>query len=241
MARFVRHEPCPECGSKDNFGRYDDGGGFCFGCHYHQPATHAPMRHMGQQVAEKYHHALPDDIGHHYSREAVEWLASFHVDLTTAIRREVVWSPSAEQLIFKLGNYWQARNFNPARRAKSKNFTSGDVNECTHIYGCVDGGSGGDPVQLPQTLVIVEDPISALRVASVCDAMPLLGSHLATARLCAIARLYSSLVFWLDSDKLKESQAMAQRAKYMGLSTRVIWTPEDPKCHTTEQIKELLI
>ena len=32
---FVRHEPCPSCGSKDNLARYDDGHGYCFGCHYH--------------------------------------------------------------------------------------------------------------------------------------------------------------------------------------------------------------
>lgn len=32
---FVRHEPCPSCGSKDNLARYSDGHGWCFGCgHY---------------------------------------------------------------------------------------------------------------------------------------------------------------------------------------------------------------
>lgn len=32
---FVRHEPCPACGSRNNLGRYDDGHGKCFGCgHY---------------------------------------------------------------------------------------------------------------------------------------------------------------------------------------------------------------
>ena len=30
------HEPCPECGSRDNLGRYDDGHGYCFGCHYYE-------------------------------------------------------------------------------------------------------------------------------------------------------------------------------------------------------------
>lgn len=37
---FVRHEPCPKCGSKDNFGRYSDGHGHCFTdeCGYKEPA-----------------------------------------------------------------------------------------------------------------------------------------------------------------------------------------------------------
>ncbi len=35
----IGHEPCPECGSKDNLGRYDDGHGYCFGCEYRESAT----------------------------------------------------------------------------------------------------------------------------------------------------------------------------------------------------------
>jgi len=32
---FIRKEPCPECGSKDNLARYSDGHAHCFGCgHY---------------------------------------------------------------------------------------------------------------------------------------------------------------------------------------------------------------
>ena len=35
-SKCIAHEPCPECGSKDNLARYDDGHGFCFGCGYHE-------------------------------------------------------------------------------------------------------------------------------------------------------------------------------------------------------------
>ena len=35
-ASFLHMEPCPECGSKDNLGRYDDGHGYCFGCTYYE-------------------------------------------------------------------------------------------------------------------------------------------------------------------------------------------------------------
>lgn len=35
----VGHEPCPECGSDDNLGRYSDGHGYCFGCTYWEPGT----------------------------------------------------------------------------------------------------------------------------------------------------------------------------------------------------------
>ena len=34
-SEFVSHEPCPQCGSKDNLARYTDGHGWCFGCGYY--------------------------------------------------------------------------------------------------------------------------------------------------------------------------------------------------------------
>lgn len=37
-SEFLRHAPCPECGSKDNLGIYTDGHGYCFGCGYYLPA-----------------------------------------------------------------------------------------------------------------------------------------------------------------------------------------------------------
>ncbi len=32
----INHEPCPECGSRDNLARYSDGHGYCFGCGYYE-------------------------------------------------------------------------------------------------------------------------------------------------------------------------------------------------------------
>lgn len=36
MADFVRKEPCPSCGSRDNLARYSDGSAHCFGCHRYE-------------------------------------------------------------------------------------------------------------------------------------------------------------------------------------------------------------
>jgi hypothetical protein len=176
---------------------------------------------------------IPEDIGHDFSQAAVEWLGRYHVDVPTAIRNGLVWSPRNEQLIYQLGNCWQARNFGGFWLEKfGKCYTSGDVNECLFVYSERKAAQG--------RLVIVEDPVSALRIGSLRDSMPLLGSHLAQARLNAIAKLYKAVVFWLDSDKYKEAIGMAERAKYSGLSSRVIYTDEDPKCYTNEEIKGIL-
>ena len=34
---YLRHEPCPTCGSKDNLARYTDGHAYCFGCGRYEP------------------------------------------------------------------------------------------------------------------------------------------------------------------------------------------------------------
>jgi len=34
-SHFVRHEPCPECGSKDNLSRYSDNHAYCMGCNHY--------------------------------------------------------------------------------------------------------------------------------------------------------------------------------------------------------------
>ena len=40
-SKFQKHESCPKCKSKDNFARYDDGHGHCFGCGYREGAPKA--------------------------------------------------------------------------------------------------------------------------------------------------------------------------------------------------------
>jgi len=38
MSEFLKHEPCPKCGSKDNLARYADGSAYCFGCSFVEKA-----------------------------------------------------------------------------------------------------------------------------------------------------------------------------------------------------------
>lgn len=44
MANFVAHEPCPECGSKNNLARYDDGSAYCFGCQHSERGQSDPPK-----------------------------------------------------------------------------------------------------------------------------------------------------------------------------------------------------
>lgn len=243
MARFVEHQPCPNCGSRDNFGRYDDGGGFCFGCKKWEPPTHAPPRVFKEQEHEESTiPKMPDDTGCAFSEAAVAWLAQYHIDIPHAIQAGYRWSESRQQLIFLLEDgCWQARNFN---KGKSKYFTAGNVNDLIKIYLTTEIQNSGelfDGNRKERALVVVEDCVSAFRVSTTgTDAMPVLGSHVATRKLVRLAHMYGSVTFWLDSDKLTEARAMARQSQLLGLSAKVVHTELDPKCYTNEQIKEFL-
>jgi twinkle protein len=49
---FIRKEPCPECGSRDNLARYTDGHAYCFGCGHYEPGDGSePSTPKGRRMA----------------------------------------------------------------------------------------------------------------------------------------------------------------------------------------------
>lgn len=42
-SEFVRHEPCPKCGSSDALARYTDGHGHCFSCRHYEHGDGEPI------------------------------------------------------------------------------------------------------------------------------------------------------------------------------------------------------
>jgi twinkle protein len=58
-SEFLRHEPCPNCGSDDNLARYSDGHGFCFGCgHYEHPKKEATVEETEETPRKRNKKAL---------------------------------------------------------------------------------------------------------------------------------------------------------------------------------------
>lgn len=68
-AEFVRHEPCPECGSSDANAVYTDGHTFCFSCHHwapgdgeisHKPQFRTTVNYQGDFIPLKSRNILED-------------------------------------------------------------------------------------------------------------------------------------------------------------------------------------
>lgn len=237
MAKFLRHEPCPSCGSRDNLGRYSDGSAFCFGCHYTERSSHSPFvgERDGKTETDTAGARFPDDASRTLDKRASTWLQSFGITGEEAIRAGLKWSPSWEQLCIPFydrdGNLCciQAKNFNHKRASKAKYYNVGDKSESFTTYG-----------NHGHTLVLVEDALSAIKIGRKRDAMPLLGTSISRSKLAALRASYKELVVWLDADKWREARAIADAASLLGFKATTRYTEHDPKTYTDEQIQEIL-
>lgn len=238
MGKFVKHESCPKCGSRDNLARYDDGSAWCFGCHY-QEGKDGRSFNPTKVVEDERPVLVPDDLCNNFPRHVVEWLGKYDVSVPEALKYGWKYSKRLDQLVFSYYDQegklacTQARNFWVG--AKTKYFNQGSPAEVLPIFRRRLGTDSADRTDV--RLVIVEDAVSAARIARLTDAMPCLGSYLPAKKLAALKRLkYEQLVFWLDSDKLKEAYEMSTMAKWLGFSTRVVHTELDPKEYSDKEI-----
>lgn len=242
MGVFVRHEACPRCGSRNNVGVYEDGSKWCFGCHWWQPPDAWNFKPVKKGKPEHDDIQLDDDLCFDYPRHVVEWLAKYGISVHEAIKHGWKYAPFRDQLVFIFadaeGNIacTQARNFSPT--AKRKYFNQGSAQSVLPIFRSKDGEIREST---ERTVVVVEDAVSAAKIARQSDAIPCLGSYMSKSKLNALRLLgYEQMVVWLDENKLKESREIAEQAKWIGFTTKVVYTPLDPKEYSDEEIRENL-
>jgi Zn ribbon nucleic-acid-binding protein len=256
-SRFVSHEPCPACNSKDNLARYEGGSGYCFGCGYYERGSQPNQRstisegisklgrkqiELGSRgsTSEDGVRSPPDDtVLGEYPEHVLEWVRQYGLTAVDLIRYKIGWSKQREQLIYQFYGadkdlvLWQARNFRKGTTHRDRFFTSGSSANVIATYYPKESGSKA---------CIVEDCISAIVVSkSGVSGIPCLGSAMPEKKLSMIARLYKTVYVWLDADKLKESQKIARQLGLLGCRTRVIHTKEDPKTYPIDFIEGLLI
>jgi hypothetical protein len=231
--RFVSHEACPSCGSRDNFARYASGSGFCFGCGRFEKRTGISSQSRLQRVGSESCgessgvRPCPDDLGTYYPVKVLEWLSKYSIGVPELIKHNVLWSPSREQLIYQFYGagkdlvLWQARNFRDGTTHKSRFYTSGSPANVLATYY---------PREESNTAIIVEDCCSAIKCAEAGFAgVPCFSAAMPKEKLARLRRYYSNVVVWLDSDKLNEARKLATQAALLGFSSKVVHTELDPK------------
>lgn len=228
---FIQHEPCRNCGSRDNLARYSDGHAFCFGCKFTEPATKSltPFR-----APVKYHspHSLPHDAHKTIGVKGWQWLTKYGIRASET--EGWLWSEEKQYLIFPLlkkGDIievWQARNL-AGGRSSHKYITFGPVSDVLYTVG------HGEPV------VLVEDMLSAVKVGRVCTGVPIFGSNIPLKLLTSLLVRFRRLGIWLDRDKASEALKTHSRASQLGFADQfVVLTDLDPKEYAEDEIKRLV-
>ncbi len=153
---FVRKEPCPECGSRNNLARYSDGHAHCFstGCDYYEPASDG-------SIPPKRRPSVARDI--------------FRGEEHVTLRARGITEETCRKFDYRVGTLNDGRKvqvapyFNQAGdlsgtkvRPKDKDgmFTTGDMSDC-QLFGQPLWGQGGKRV------IVCEGEIDTLTVSQV--------------------------------------------------------------------------
>jgi len=240
MAKFLRHTSCPQCGSRDNLGEYDDGSAYCFGCHF----SRAPNR--SRYVIERGETTYPDErslpklLGTtSYDSRCIQGWDACGCSVEELLLFGAKWDSEREQLNFPLRNLAgdivaiQSRNYNQSRSKTQKYFNQGKLEEAYPIVRAKQPA-------FRRRLVITEDILSSIKIGRQCDSMAALGTSLPSHKIIALAPLYESIRVWLDSDKWRESMHIAESFQWLGLSAKSIYSELDPKYYSNEEIKEFI-
>lgn len=241
MARFLQHEPCPKCGSKDNLGRYDDGSCWCFGCGYYEHGDSISriksIRKLdkGNLVQnETPSISLPSDVDTYIPALARSWLGKYILTEYEIIHNKLLWSEYYQQLIFPYFNKynqleaWQGRSFKEGQR---KWFSQGNMKSLYHILPPEHGND---------VVVLVEDIVSAIKVSRFVPAMPVFCSTIGLDRFKTLYSRFSRVKIWLDPNMRKQSLREALIGKQLGMDVQVIFSDKDPKEHKDEEILRLV-
>lgn len=237
MNHVIGKERCPECAKSgrdrhhDNLGVYSDGHKYCFSCGYYESSG------MASKVRNKFikHEKivdepnLPEDVVPCTYGLGYEWLRQYDITTFEILQNKILWSEKLQWLIYPYyENYsitaFQARNFNAAKPYKY--YTKGKVEELLWTFG-----SPSD------SIVLVEDVVSAIKVGRCNRSMVLLGSVISIPRLMRLKHLTESIIIWLDPDKRKESIKFSNLAQTFGFSVKTIFSDKDPKEHDDSEIR----
>ena len=254
MARFLKHIACPRCGSSDANGVYDDGSTYCFSCQGFKSANVSPYVTQ-QNTPQVFDESMryPSDATKNYSTQALAWCEKYEIGVQQLLQNNIYFSPSRNQLIFGFEDgdgqllAWQARNLSPVNKSK-RYFTKGDINNVLPIYHSRNDCSNGSS-SLPRRLVLVEDCLSAIKIASLTDAcekplgfdsMPLLGSGISLQKLTRLRPFYDVLAVFLDPDMWHKGLSITRSAQLLGFRARAIKGTMDPKEYSYQELKDLL-
>ncbi len=91
------------------------------------------------------------------------------------------------------------------------------------------------------TVVVVEDILSAIRVGTTFPCIALRGTSCNTSKLDQLRKSADSFIVWLDGDRpgINAAKKLGNKLTWVG-KVCYIRTKEDPKAYSNEEIQEMI-
>ena len=237
MAKFLKYEQCPKCASEgrdkssDNLGVYSDNSAHCFSCGYHRFPPFNPKFVKEEKVNhEKEKAVLPSDFTREVPAEGWRWLLQYGLPYSYW-KKYTGYSPKENRLILTFGE--------PIRFSIGRAL-SVDKRKWK-FYGDGHGYVETISTDLSKEVVLVEDLISAHKVAQVTSCICLFGTHIHDNVIKELNKLKRPIVLWLDADQYSLlAKKIAKLQTLVNWPVQYVFTPKDPKEYTSDEIRSLL-
>lgn len=235
MSRVIRHEPCPRCRERgqdrrgDNLGVYADGGYHCFNCGNHRNGKFQ-LTFVNKESNDHKKGVLPLDFTRQVPAECWKWLLKYGLPYSYWAPY-CGYSPNENRLIITYGE--------PVRFSQGRAFTVGDSK--WKNYGDRYNHCEVLSPQLAGPIAVVEDLISAHKIAQVSPALPLFGTSISDIAVKTLLAAKRPVVLWLDDDQYGLLPKKINRLQsLLGVSVGYVKTEKDPKEYSVSEIQKLL-
>jgi hypothetical protein len=243
MSKFLRHEQCPKCAKRgadrrgNNLGVWDDGGAYCFSCGYRRSPTfkssiEGQLKFLTkEQPNDKEKAVLPTDFSREVPAEGWKWLLQYGIPMSYW-KAHCGFTEKENRLVFTIGTPTKFSIGRALSVGVSKWKVYGDKTSHVEVVG----------EQLPGEIILVEDLISAHKVALAgYTSIPLFGTTIHDGVVKKLQALKRPVRLWLDSDQYSLlSKKIGRLHSLLGVSVGHMYTYKDPKEYSVQEIKEIL-
>lgn len=227
MSKFLQFTPCEKCGSSDANAEYDDSY-YCFSCNRYTPKLSLKRFKAIKEVKVCNGISLEKQL----AGGALKWLLGYGLtsneiaQFTYARERVGKYGlmPCDLLVLYSSKDYWCARNFGKG----AKYLTSGTKPFLKY-------GNNND------TLVFVEDIVSAVKVGRQFTAVPMLGS-MPSQDAASHLEEYKNVFVWNDFDKAKDAVKTARNlSERLNKRVRCVISQKDPKEYSDSEISNYIL
>lgn len=235
--KYLRHEPCPKCHSRDNRAVYTDHT-FCFGCGYWTPVDRDLWN--SRQIGED-----KDAVGSHFTNytfstdippKPLNWLRGFGITDDEIMRYDIVWEEERQLLCFpRIDSFGEIVAFNGRYFGEDKShpkyIQKGSKDVIQMITTDPERGIG----------IFCEDFVSAIKLGRWYVAMPVLGSAISLQAIKTAAARFDQLGVWLDPDMNAKSLKTVSNAAFMaGIKMFRVRSDLDPKAYPNPAMRQFV-